>query len=97
MNNEQIAELINRRRRQILVHSFLYYQMDVNLIADHVYDRWSKELAELQRQHPDIAKTCVYAEAFAKFDGSSGFDLPFTDPKIQSLGTYLLRIHNERT
>lgn len=69
-------ELIIRRRRQILVHSCLYYRMNTSVIEDHLFDRWSKELADLQRQYPDISKKCEWYEAFKDFDGSSGFDLP---------------------
>ena len=37
MDVEKISELINRRRRQILVHSIIYYKMDKNLIADNAW------------------------------------------------------------
>lgn len=84
-----VAELINRRRRQLLVHSCLYYEMDTQLIDDHTYDKWSHELAELQRLHPEIAETCVYAEAFKNFDGSSGFDLPYHLPNIVAIAMQL--------
>ena len=31
MDVEKISELINRRRRQILVHSIIYYKMDAHM------------------------------------------------------------------
>ncbi|MFD9628629.1 DNA ligase LigA-related protein [Peribacillus muralis] len=92
MEAEQLEELINRRRRQLTVHSFLYYQLNTNIISDNTFDAWSKELAQLQTDYPEIAAKCVYAEEFKKFDGSSGFDLPYHFPEVQNTGYKLLRI-----
>lgn len=74
--NQDTPSLINRRQRQILVHSCLYYQFNENLIQDHVYDAWSKELAELIQSHKEEFKRSVYYAAFKDYDGCSGFDLP---------------------
>lgn len=88
---EIILELINRRQRQILVHSFLYYQLNTNIIADYTFDLWSKELYNLMKDYPEIAKKSAYYEGFLEFDGSSGFDLPYTLPNIQAVGYRLLK------
>lgn len=48
MTHDEILALINRRRRQILVHSFLYYRMNTSIIPDSTYDEWARDLAELQ-------------------------------------------------
>lgn len=85
------AELINRRRRQILVHSCIYYRLGAQLIDDYTFDRWAQELVDLQRKHPDIAANCVYAVAFSDFDGSTGFDLPYHLPEITATALRLLR------
>ena len=82
--------LINRRERQILVHSCLYYQFNENLIQDHVYDAWSKELVELIQTHKEEFKRSVYYTAFKDYDGCSGFDLPFSDPRIVGVAESLL-------
>lgn len=79
-DKDAIAELINRRRRQILVHSIIYYEFNDNLISDSKWSAWAIELDKLQKAYPDIAATCVYADAFASFDPSSGFNLPLDDP-----------------
>lgn len=76
MEVQEIKELINRRRRQILVHSYIYYQLNDNIIEDNIYDKWSKELIELQNNYPELAATIPYHEEFKEFDGSTGFDLP---------------------
>jgi len=89
-------EWINRRERQLLVHSFLYYQLNENIISDHIFDLWSKELAKAIIDHPETFKQSVYAEGFKNFDGSSGYDLPFHLPEIQNAGYRLLKYHNEK-
>ena len=50
MTDEEIKELILRRRQQIWVHSILYYQMDVNLISDAKWSEWALELETLQKK-----------------------------------------------
>lgn len=86
-----MIELMNRRQRQILVHSFLYYQLNTNLITDHTYDQWSKELAKLMKDHAEEAKKTVYYNDFKDFDGSSGYDLPYSNPEVQSTAYKLLK------
>lgn len=71
-----IAELIQRRRLQMLIHSYIYYELNDNLISDSQFDAWGRELAKLQREHPDIASRVCYAEAFKDWDGTTGFHLP---------------------
>lgn len=95
---EEALELINRRERQILVHSFLYYQLNDNLITDFTFDAWSKELAELIQEYPEAYRKSVYCDGFRGFDGSSGFDLPYSRPEIQRIGIGLLdyrKCHSE--
>lgn len=79
MTDTEIAELITRRRRQVLVHSVLYYRMNENLVSDSQWAAWACELEELQNQYPAIAATCPYAEAFQGFDHSTGYSLPLDD------------------
>ena len=62
MTSEEIAELITRRRRQLLVHSIIYYHMNDNLITDDQWAKWAIELEELQRDYPEIAKNCPRAQ-----------------------------------
>jgi hypothetical protein len=60
VDKKAIAELISRRRRQLLVHRFLYYIYSKSLITDATYDKWERELAELVRKYGKTAKTCIY-------------------------------------
>lgn len=79
-DRDKIAELINRRRRQILVHSIIYYRLNDNIIPDSQWTQWAVELEELQNKYPDIAAEGYHAEKFKDFDHSSGFNLPLDDP-----------------
>lgn len=97
VDTEEIAELINRRRRQVLVHSVIYYTLDDNIVSDSQWSLWAKELADLQNKYPDVAKTCWMADEFDGFEGSSGYDLPLDDPWAISKARYLLSLHRART
>lgn len=81
---DEIRSLILRRRLQILVHSNLYYHKDKPIIQDHVFDSWSQELVKLQKKYPQIAERVDYHYYFEKFDGSTGMDLPYLMPEIDS-------------
>jgi hypothetical protein len=96
MDRDQIAELINRRRRQVLVHSVIYYKLDDNIISDSQWSKWAFELAELQNKYPDIAKNCWYADEFDGFEGSSGYDLPLDDPWALAKARHLLTLHRAK-
>lgn len=87
-----IAALIQRKRYQMLVHSLLYYELDINLISDHQWQDWAQELVQLQQEHSDIASKVIFADAFKDFDGSTGFNLPYTDEQIVKIAGRLLRM-----
>lgn len=89
--NNEIADKIKRRRYQILVHSLLYYELDVNLISDSQWSQWAAELAKLQEQNPEVANNVIFADEFKTFDGSTGFDLPYRDEQIVNIANRLLK------
>ena len=85
-----IAAKIQQRRYQILVHSLIYYELDMNIISDDKWSEWAVELANLQKQYPDVADKVIFAKAFKDFDGSTGFDLPYRDEQIVNIAYRLL-------
>lgn len=91
---DEIAELITRRRRQILVHSIIYYKLDDNIISDSTWSEWAVELEELQNKYPEIAARCPYHEAYKDFDHSTGMNLPLDDPKAFNKAQQLLLWRN---
>ena len=86
----------SKRRRQILVHSIIYYRLNDNLIPDSTWASWAVELKHLQDQYPEIAKLCCYAEAYADFDPSTGYNLPLYDGKALSVAHYLINYRNKK-
>jgi NAD-dependent DNA ligase len=89
------VERIEALRRQILIHSCLYYVYDSPIIGDIEYDKRARELTRLQREHPEEAKQGVYAEAFADFSESvTGFNLPIRNEWVVNKALYISRLHN---
>ena len=91
----EIADRIQRLRYLVLIHSCIYYKLHANLVEDYQWDRWAKELVELQRGYPRIARKVVLNDAFADFDGSTGFDLPIEEEWVIRIAEKL--IHENRT
>jgi len=80
LTDTQLIELINRRRRQVLVLSCAYYTYNDNLVSDIEYDKRVHELMEIQDEYPWIADKCVYNDVFKNFDScGSGYSLPMRD------------------
>lgn len=89
-----VAEKIQQRRLQLLVHSCLYYELNQSIVPDVVWDKWAKELVQLQKDYPGIAKEVVWADAFKEFDGSTGFDLPIRDEWVMRKAKQFLQVGN---
>lgn len=96
LTEETAGAFIRRRRLQIVVHSCIYYRLDRNIISDHQWAEWAKELVDAQEQFPEIAKKELWAKEFTDFDGSTGFNLPITEPGVLARAERLLRLYEER-
>ena len=86
-----VAAKIQQRRYQMLVHSLIYYELDINIVPDSKWSEWAMELVQLQKDYPDIASQVIFADAFKDFDGSSGCDLPYRDEQIINIAYRLLK------
>ena len=88
-----IAEKIQQRRLQILVHSCIYYELNGSSVSDKQWDTWAKELVSLQKQYPHIAEQVIWNSDFVDFDATTGFNLPIKDDwvmrKAQQLSGYV--------
>lgn len=89
--DENILSFINRRERQILLHSYMYYDLDKPVIEDNVFDKWSYELFELMKTHEAEFKKSAFYSEFKHFDGSTGMDLPYRQPFTMKQADILLR------
>ena len=87
---QTIKEKIKQRRLQILVHSYIYYELNDNIISDNTWNRWAHELVELQKKYSEEAKSTQYYEEFKNFDGSTGMDLAYLNDFIVNRAKYLL-------
>ena len=90
LTEEAAAEFIRRRRLQIAVHSCIYYRLNENLISDHQWAKWAKELVAAQNRFPEAAEKQLWAEDFKDFDGSTGFNLPINEPGVVAAARRLL-------
>ena len=84
-------ELILQKIRQYLVHSFLYYQLDVSIISDSNYDQICTDVAKLISDNSeknslpfhDLVKSSL-------IENSSGFSIIKYPPEIVSAALHLL-------
>lgn len=89
MKLQSISEKIKQRRSQMLVHSYLYYELGTNIVSDHQWQDWANELTQLQAEYTEPLG--FYDKEFADWDGTTGFHLPrdsWVMSKAQSLLTY---------
>ena len=71
---QTVEERIKQLRRNMLIHSYMYYHLDNPIISDDQWQFQADELAELQKKH-GIKWDC-YDKWFADWDGSTGMHLP---------------------
>lgn len=88
--NVKIAGLIMQRRRQIWIHSIIYYEFNDNIISDAQWSKWAIELEELQNTYPEISKSLPFYDIFKDFDHSTGYTLPLRDSKKMATANWLL-------
>lgn len=91
--NQTISERIKQRRRQMLVHSYIYYELNDNIISDSQWSKWAKELEQLQKDYPKESAEVEEYENFKDWDGSSGAFLKFGE-NIKTVAKILLEQKN---
>lgn len=72
---EQVKEFIYRRRRQVIIHSIIYYRYDDNIISDDVWQTWADQLAKAQNLYPKWVNIGFYDDDFKDWTGATGHDL----------------------
>ncbi len=88
---QTIKSKIRQRRAQMLVHSYIYYELNDNIISDDTWSKWAKELAELQKKYPkESAEVEFHYEDFKDWDGSSGAFLNFGED-VKTVAKILLK------
>ncbi len=78
----------------MVVHSYLYYVLDQQLITDHMWQALANELVELQsKTYPMLG---WYDSEFKDWDGSTGYHLP-RDAWVIAKANYLLSRRSPHT
>lgn len=71
-----LQEKINFLQRYIIVHSYIYYERDNNIISDREYDAKSRELVQYKNDYPELWKNSEYYKQFGDdYTGATGFNL----------------------
>ena len=69
-------DYINRLQRIIIVHSYLYYELDDSIISDTEYDAKARKLVEYKNDYPKLwTESMCYNQFGDDYDGSTGFSL----------------------
>ena len=84
---QTVPEKIKQRRAQLMIHSYLYYDTEEQLVSDAQWDAWSIELEKLQQRHP--TPIGFYDDAFAGWTHGSGMLLP-RDPWVTGKAAQLV-------
>lgn len=93
-NELKIAEKIQQRRLQMLIHSYIYYKMNESLVSDSKWTEWALDLKRLQEQYPEIAEKVMLHNYFTDWDGSSGAFLPLNLPWVEQIAKSLVNPKN---
>ena len=87
-----VREIILQRRKQMAVHSCLYYMLDESIVSDDQWQRWADELERLQQAHPEHMKIGFMDSEFRDWTGATGAHLnhrhPWTWVKAQRILEY---------
>ena len=71
-----VQDYIDFLQRFIIVHSYIYYEMNNNVISDKYYDEKAKELTKLKTEYPELWKQSMYYKQFGDdYNGATGFTL----------------------
>ena len=85
---ETEEEKIRRLRAQMLIHSYIYYELDDVIIDDHTWQHRANELARINRA------VGFYDKEFEGWDGSTGYHLP-KDGWVRNKAERIIRHHRE--
>ena len=94
---EVTAEL-RRRMSQFLVHSFVYYKLNENIISDHQYDWLCKHLVEVMERHPIEAAALPYYDLCKGIEQSgSGFYIQDYPKEIMTTAFRMMWLNKKQT
>lgn len=85
---------IDYLQRVIIIHSYIYYELNDNLISDKEYDEKARELVKLKNEYPELWKKSYYYKQFGDdYNGATGFTLYLDlDGRQQEIIRYIAKI-----
>lgn len=73
---QNIMRIMDHLQRFIIVHSYIYYELNDNILTNAQYDRKSKELVALKNRYPEHWRRSEYFRQFGDdYNGATGFTL----------------------
>ena len=94
----KVQSKIRQRRSQMLVHSYIYYVLDDNIVSDDKWQQWANELRDLQNQYPEYCKIKFFDREFSDWNGDTGAMLPLKDPYVIHKSNYIYNlVKNEQS
>lgn len=87
-------EKIQLLQRSILVDSYVYYELNENLLADSDYDANTRQLLTLKKANPEAWERSRYRKYFKNFESGTGFDLMYKVRKNPNLFRKIVRDGN---
>jgi len=78
---------LERKQRQLIVHSFMYYELNNNLWTDSKYDETARLVEHVKNLELDIWKESKFYYIFKDWDSSTGMNL-LNDPHTEGRGVY---------
>lgn len=91
-------EKIDYTARNVIVLSYIYYNLNYNVVEDKVYDDRLKYLCKLVDANRDIISQSPYYDAIKDIDPSTGFDLYYKlndkeKEKIERIADLVVKMH----
>lgn len=75
----------------MLLHSYLYYELDKSIVDDFKFTQWTYEVVDLMKKYPEEFLKSVYYEDFKDYEGATGHGLDYNKPEIVQVANRLTR------
>ena len=74
--NLTTLQYIDYLQRYVILHSYIYYELNSNSISDKKYDEKAKELVKYKNDYPELWRNSMYYKQFGdEYNGATGFTL----------------------
>ena len=77
----------------MLIHSYIYYTLGLNIISDDKWQDAANELRDIQNNNPPIINW--YDDSFNDWTGDTGMHLP-KDEWVVGKSNYILQLHERK-